>query len=515
MNDRSRQKLFSLRDAVLAFSLANLCLARAWYALLNETSFGYFDRLPVSPRNLLALLANFLVLTLAGWAFGRAVRKSGSRVLRWGAGLLLWVLLLNFGRAFLLHKTWPETLRWLGQPLFLLVLGLAGVAFWRWPRWVLRLAMVIGILVAPAAVVTVARTGYLLAKLTVAGDPPPLSPSPSLSTNRSDAPRVVWIIFDELDQRVAFSERPPQCRLPELDRLLGESLVATNAFPPGHATGTSLPALITGRCVLESVPVTRDDLKLLYLGDQQPVRWRAQNNLFAKARAAGCNTALVGWLHPYDRLFPQSLNYRLCFPYPTVGQERGSSLLDDMLNQAWTLVNDFQIRRRQIEYCQDTVAASRHLVGDSAYQLVFLHLPLPHSPYIYDAAKDRFSLTIFSTADGYLQNLQLADKTFGLLRWEMERTGLWDKTWVIVSSDHWWRDSRALDGKIDHRVPFILKAPGQKTPLPFGDYLNTVQSHELVLAMLRNEVRTPTEAVGWLQTHPSPPIPPYEKMKWK
>ena len=36
MNDRSRQRLLSFRDAALAFSLANLCLARAWHALLEE-----------------------------------------------------------------------------------------------------------------------------------------------------------------------------------------------------------------------------------------------------------------------------------------------------------------------------------------------------------------------------------------------------------------------------------------------------------------------------------------------
>ena len=32
-------------------------------------------------------------------------------------------------------------------------------------------------------------------------------------------PRVVWLIFDELDERVAFAARPANLSLPEFDRL--------------------------------------------------------------------------------------------------------------------------------------------------------------------------------------------------------------------------------------------------------------------------------------------------------
>src|SRR5262249_49748159 len=63
------------------------------------------------------------------------------------------------------------------------------------------------------------------------------------------ARRVLWIIFDELDQRLAFDERPASIALPELDRFRRQSVAASRAYSPSTKTFTSLPALITGRLV--------------------------------------------------------------------------------------------------------------------------------------------------------------------------------------------------------------------------------------------------------------------------
>ena len=81
----------------------------------------------------------------------------------------------------------------------------------------------------------------------------------------------------------------------------------------------------------------------------------------------------------------------------------------------------------------------------------------------------------------------------------MESAGLWDDTIVLVSSDHWLRE----ENKTDRRIPFILKMPGQKTGISYDAPFNTVVSHDLVLALLRGELKDAEGVAGWLDGHRS------------
>ena len=91
--------------------------------------------------------------------------------------------------------------------------------------------------------------------------------------------------------------------------------------------------------------------------------------------------------------------------------------------------------------------------------------------------------------------MQLADRTLGQLRAEMVKAGVWDKTSVIVSSDHWWRASRQYDGKIDKRVPFIVKLASTHRNCVYGTRFNTVLTADLILAILHGDVVTPTPMI--------------------
>lgn len=68
---------------------------------------------------------------------------------------------------------------------------------------------------------------------------------PTIS-HRSTSP-VIWIIFDELDERVGFRERPKDIKMPALDRFRGETTVATQAIPPGDVTLYAMPTLLLGK----------------------------------------------------------------------------------------------------------------------------------------------------------------------------------------------------------------------------------------------------------------------------
>ena len=108
-----------------------------------------------------------------------------------------------------------------------------------------------------------------------------------------------------------------------------------------------------------------------------------------------------------------------------------------------------------------------------------------------------------SKVAGYFNNLMLADRDLGNLRRAMEASGVWDKTWVILSADHSWRESWVFDGQRDLRVPFLLKAPGAGSPITYSPRMSTVLTHDLILAILRGELGSEESAVTWLDAHRS------------
>jgi hypothetical protein len=513
MNELVKERLKSVSDALLAFSLVNLCLIRTRFALFFDKNFRYYKHNSLTKESLLALGLNLIVFGLIGWRLIRWVRRADSRNLYRAACVIVCALLVipvDFLRTYYFHVRGSEVIV-LGKSPFFIGSGLVVLfVFWHWPRTAARVLAAGLMICVPMAVLTFGKIGYYLLNTPprVSAHLPSLFPTPLPSVE----PRVIWIIYDELDQRLAFSNRPKDTQLPELDRVCAESLQATNAFPPGTSTIISLPALTTGRYVISAKPVARDELNITYVDASAPVGWSTQPTVFSRARELGFNTALVGWYHPYTRLFASCLNYSVWYPYPPYQPDRSETVLRSMITQIWSLVSPLQQRWMQIDLYRKSQENSRDLVRDGHYGLVFLHLPGPHYPGIYDAAKGAFTLTSFSRSRGYFQNLQLTDITMGILRRDMEQAGQWDRSWVIISSDHWWRDARGYDGQLDYRVPFILKAPGKNQPTIYGAPLNTVISKDLVLAILRKEISTIPEAVTWLDTHPAPPAPSYAVM---
>ena len=80
----------------------------------------------------------------------------------------------------------------------------------------------------------------------------------------------------------------------------------------------------------------------------------------------------------------------------------------------------------------------------------------------------------------------------------MQAAGVWDRTALLVSSDHWWR----RPGAHDPRVPFLARVPGpgagggQTYDRPF----NTVLSADLALELLEGRLAAPDDVARWIDT---------------
>ncbi len=209
-----------------------------------------------------------------------------------------------------------------------------------------------------------------------------------------------------------------------------------------------LPALLLGRPVL--------DLRKPYPGPpsyrsvaQGP--WRPFNEydtIFADAHSLGWTTGLAGWYNPYCRLLPDVLDR--CYweatgpSVPNISSRLGSTnstwqnlLLLAPLNWNLPFLTHgpllFGTDLHRSIYA-DVMAQSENLIQDSSIRFVFLHLPVPHPPGIYDRA--HHAIRNHGT---YLDNLVLADETLARLRSTIESTPAAANTTLIVSSDHSWR----------------------------------------------------------------------------
>lgn len=413
---------------------------------------------------------------------------------------------------------WKHRWRWVVGPLALAVLfwnrdneyALAGLfialpssLLVRWDRRLVKVASTSILILFPFAAFLLTQNFWLIYKLQ--------EKSPQTIPARAVQParRVVWIIFDEMDYFAAFDRKNREVPLPEFARLQGQSLVATNAYPPADSTMLSLPALVTGRMVIRAKPIHSSELMLNFEGSNDYASWSAEPNVFQRAREAGVRTALVGWYHPYKRIIGDQLDR--CSVYDADAVSLSVSMLLNVnraLERTFLKEQSMPLagllakwsRQRHIEAYVDSLEEGKRLAANPEFGLVFIHLAVPHPPGIYNRESAAFD---YEGESSYFDNLALADRTLGDIRRAMEEAGLWDGSIVLASSDHWWRpaiwqslhvwtaeDNRfALpEGQLDYRVPFLLKMPGQTTQLDYHTRFNTVHSQELLLDILRGEL---------------------------
>jgi Sulfatase len=498
---RRQQRL----DAIACLSLSTLCFSRARSETLVSTDWGFYHQAPLGALAPAALVLNVVVLAAVGFVCVqgiRRVRRTTWRRLAAGVGAAALLISLNYAR--ITHERVGDFADAIGHPVLLVLVMVALASSLRWPRPALRVIRGLALVASPLVAVTLGHALWTLLEAS-AGHQWRVVDAAPLARTAPSLRRVVWVVLGELDQRVTFEARPAGLELPELDRLRRESLYADAAHPPAGTPEVSMPALITGRPVVAVAPTSPNELELTF-ADGKAAGWSAQPNVFSRARTLGYDAALVGWHLPYPRVLGGSLGAADWRPSVAHEQTGGDTLGQALRNQWGSLVPPANVRRLLSQRLADLWPLAIRRATDGRFGLVLLHLPLPQPPGIYDRATGRLTSWNFTAAGGgYLDNLALADRLLGGLRRAIDRAHLGDRTWIVLTSDGWWRASRRYDGLADHRVPFLVRPPdggrGAHVDAPF----NTVGTHDLILAILRGSVSDTRDAAAWLARHPVAP----------
>ncbi len=307
---------------------------------------------------------------------------------------------------------------------------------------------------------------------------------PAAKSASDNHTRVVWILFDELSYQQVFGDRFPNLQLPNFDTLRASSTVFTQVRPVADYTELAIPSILLGK-IIQRVSFTSGDRLNVGAATGPLYPFDAARTPFARARKDGLTTGIVGWYNPYCSSLSPYLN--LCFRAGTneedIPQEYGvhdGFWKDFTVPWVHYLVDASHSKRkhwliiRHAETDQELLQESDRALEEPNLDFLFIHLPIPHPPGIYNREARQFDA---SGNRSYIDNLALADTTLGQLMAILQRSPRWNKTDVIVCGDHSWRtwhwspkptwtaeDAAASHGSIyDARPMLMIHLAGQTT----------------------------------------------------
>lgn len=340
---------------------------------------------------------------------------------------------------------------------------------------------------------------------------------PSAAANETFNRRIVWILFDELSYHQVFDHPVPGLELPNFSRMRAESVSFAALKPVGFYTDRIIPSLLINKHI-DHIRTTIDG-KLLYKDDLQGdwATYDPNATLFGLAQRNGQNAGVDGWFIPYCRIFAQVLNSCSWEPnmmeFGAYGASEKKSLLANALvlpshllefdsaAQASTVSDDHMLAYRKI------MDHTHALIGDNRLRLVFLHIPVPHMPGIYDRQTHRFR-----RGGTYLDNLVLADDTLGALLQEIQSSSSAAKITVIVSSDHSWRvtpvrhakpwigeeEQASSGGVFDDRPVLLIHFPDQNIGNDVNAPTSEMVEHDIVAGMILGEINSAQDLRAFL-----------------
>jgi len=325
--------------------------------------------------------------------------------------------------------------------------------------------------------------------------------------------RLVWIVFDELSYDQVFEDRAEGLALPSFDALRKESTTFTNVEPIGDQTVKILPSLLSGR-VIDKYEFTMDNRLLVHdRGTHGYTQLAGSGTVFADAQKSGWRTAAVGWYNPYCTIYAGAIDdcYWMNLDRMDGPMAQKASFWSNVWSplkhtgeeMVWPSRADETICTYGVQQRTKTfVDLQRHaaqVLKDDQADFVFLHLPVPHSPGIWNRARGEFAGRCGSS---YVDNLALADRELGSVMATLESSPRWKDTTLIVEGDHSWRlwlwnhqpawtaeDAHASEAGFDARPAVMVHHAGQTRGDLHDAPWSLLNVHGVVEQVLHGEVQ--------------------------
>ncbi len=342
-----------------------------------------------------------------------------------------------------------------------------------------------------------------------------LTMTQELSTSHLPGRRVVWLIFDEFDYDRFFVRRAEKMELPNIDRLVRESVSADNAVSPARDTALSIPALTTG-AYLTNNRISADGTMLIEVDHGQEVEWKDTSSIFSRLHSQGLRVSILGFYHNYCKTF---LNANPCVSLPGSayagwwwGIWQALKIVPglDVLILRGSLLNAEgmnHITRLQID------ALDRYL-NDQAATLSFIHLNIPHLPggRVHGVPYSPF----VERLPRYDQNALTVDWVVGKVVQNLKKHSQAQDVLLVVSSDHWLRMELhaanlppdqferefGQDTTESNKIPFFARRIREASPHSIQQPINTVYTAHLIEDFIAGKVADHAGIVNWWKDKP-------------
>lgn len=356
--------------------------------------------------------------------------------------------------------------------------------------------------------------------------------SPVNSSNQvKGKKRVLWLVFDELDQIIL---KEQLTSLPSFQALQAHSLSATTAHAPGSHTDVSVPSLWTGEPIFDASSSGRGGLLIKPSVEAPWSRdWIKKRNIFDKLYSMGYSIRIIGWYFPYCSIFPAKPRFETddsssyTTPGPHINILTWLATDNIIVNNIfylyakynYTTLESFesflqhQPKAHLFKHIHEVMVNQEHLlreaIVDPKITLIFGHIASPHLPLngVSELGQIR------SPENDYLANLKRCDQLLGACMNEMSIHKS-NEYMIIVTSDHWFRYAEAIDtihfGQLQRRrrpIPFIVFLSGATTsyPITYIRGFNTIRTRDLIESFLSNQVQNYEEVIQVLDNIPDTP----------
>ncbi|MGA2852007.1 MAG: hypothetical protein ABSE46_23640 [Terracidiphilus sp.] len=525
------------KRTVLEAAGASLLLLPYYLPFLGTSNLAvYHHGLPVT--NLIGgLLVDLLGIATLAFLFLFAIHYLPAAIervmLALFAGLMLWRMvdvlsqLLSSQIQVLYneegHIPWgPLSDLWIQirKPSGIAVLLLAGILACALPRFTEPAVRTIRLAIAAFGFCALWIVPQLLHRALIHRPDDPLAslnlPAPASGTaNR----RIIWILFDELSYDQTFDHLAPGLVLPNFGRLRAESVSFSDLKPTGFYTERIIPSLFLDRRI-DRIRSTVDGE--LWYKDEQKNRWLALDagaTLFGLAQRNGWSTGVEGFYNPYCHLLASVLNSCSWEPVAILPLElHGVSEAKPWIANAAILPGTLLAGLNTSASNPVDVGVPRYLkmmkeaqtmIEDSQIRFVFLHLPVPHPPGMYD--RKRHTLR---SGGNYLDNLALADDTLGTLLQQINATPSAGETTLVITSDHSWRipiwlhsegwtgeEERVSGGRFDDRPVLLVHFPGETAGKDVDAAVPELLEHDMIAGMLKGKINNPADLTEFVAKH--------------
>lgn len=492
-----------MQDLLVSLSLANLCYFRVWSALLFGNLSTYYAKNPYNRIDYISVLINLFLLAsllFSGIRIARLLRNKYILGAAEIAFLAFFLTLFDVARRYF-NVSYSVFLKH-GLIGLLSCTAVVFLGLYVVRRRIIRFVYNMLLCAAPFVLVTTAqcvlrwkRSEWPQTESSFVDKGSPVSIS-------VDGPRVVWVIFDEWDQAETFDRRRSGLNLPNIDAFSKESLVAANAYPPGGNTLVSIPSLLVGRYLSVVKAENYGELLIRPLNEARLSDFRKNVSLFTVFGTQDTPLAVAGWFHPYSQLTPSNRKIEVWWePIPLLQGFRGEGLINSIYMQARYTFAPFRSEAVCVDSFSRIQRFALNAIGDPKVRVVFVHYNIPHLPGIYDSMHKRLSLRLESADISYSENLRLVDGVVGEIINVLNSTGLRHRTAIILSSDHWRRDSPLSNGLRDHRVPFMIQFAGERKGAIFEPNVNTVNTLQIINGVMDESITRQDGLVKYLNAN--------------